>query len=168
MLPCDIFVGRFQPFHNGHLAAVQKMEHNKVIVVVHGKKTKQTENPIPAEIQVNMIRKVLGDSATVIVAENGYIPDIIEMVRDTYRLEAKTLICGPDRIDTYMAQIERANRVLENKIDLEFKEADRITSGSEVREAIRSGDKKAFKANVPKQLWDEFTNLAEHMRGKVK
>lgn len=166
MSTCDLYLGRFQPFHNGHLAAVNQMRGIKVIAVVKGKQTKKSDNPIPTEAQVNMIKKVIGDTAVVIAVPNGYVPDIIETIRDQYGLEPTGVICGSDRIGEYKAQIERANRTLEKVIKLEFKEADRITSGSEVREAIRSGDRKAFEANVPKQLWDEFTNLAEYMRGQ--
>lgn len=168
MKQCDIFVGRFQPFHNGHLAAHDKMQNHRVVVVVQGAKSSKKENPLPVEKQVNMIGKVVGKETTVIVSTHGYIPDIITRLRDEYDLNPHTIVCGPDRMKTYKAQIHRANAKLDDPLIVEFKEAERITSGSAVREAIRSGDRKAYKANVPEQLWDEFTNLAEHMRGATK
>ena len=164
MTDCDIVLGRFQPFHNGHLAAVRGMKNKPVIAVVHGKKSAEKNNPLPVKQQLNMIRRVVPD-ACIFHAENGYVPDIIVKVKTDFDLDVRTIVCGADRIKEYQAQIDRANKTLDGKIVVEFKEAERITSGSEVREAIRSGDKRAFKANVPKQLWDEFTNLTEQMRG---
>lgn len=165
MQHCDLYLGRFQPFHNGHLAAVKLMGEKKVIAVVQGKYSSEKDNPIPVSSRVNIIKKVVPD-AEVMHVENGYVPDMIQKIKDCYNLGVARVICGEDRIGQYQAQIIRANKTLDVPLNVEFMEAERITSGSEVREAIRSGDNKAFKANVPKELWDEFTNLAELMRGK--
>lgn len=157
MKTCTIYMGRFQPFHKGHQAALKKVKGEKVLVIVRGRLSKVKDNPIPVEMQINMINKVV--DIPVEVFGSGYLPDVIEMVRSKLSLDPKKVICGEDRIKQYKAQIDRANKTLEAPLAIEFVVADRITSATKVREAIRSGDEKAFKANVPKQLWDEFTNL---------
>lgn len=166
MSTCDLFLGRFQPFHNGHRAIVESMDEDRVIAVVHGEKSSTKDNPIPVKKQVNMIKRVMRDHATIIEVGNGYVPDIIQLIEDKLHMKVKRIFCGADRIGQYKAQINRANKNLDVPLHVEFQETERMTSGSEVREAIRSGDRGAFKANVPRELWDEFTNLAEYMRGQ--
>lgn len=57
-----LFVGRFQPFHLGHLDAIQQIlqSYEKVIVVIGSAQESSTlENPFTAEEREQMIRCVL-------------------------------------------------------------------------------------------------------------
>ncbi len=151
----DLFMGRFQPIHNGHLAVLERM-NNPVVVIVRGKVSSQDKekNPFDADYQLSLFGKVVPE-VRVEIAENGYLPDIIKNLGDC----PDAVYAGPDRIAQYRAQIERANKELEEPLTPQFFETERVTSASVVREAIRSGDKEAFKASVPRAIWDEFTTM---------
>lgn len=57
-----LFVGRFQPFHEGHLHAIQaaKDQYGDVTVVVGSSQESGTQlNPLPAEQRIETIRAAL-------------------------------------------------------------------------------------------------------------
>jgi nicotinamide-nucleotide adenylyltransferase len=62
MLKRGIFVGRFQPFHKGHLEAVKKVvdEVDELVIVVGSSQySHRLDNPFTAGERVTMIRKAL-------------------------------------------------------------------------------------------------------------
>lgn len=156
----DLYLGRFQPVHNGHLAVLDKMT-NPVVVIVKGKVSSEDKdkNPFEFEYQRYLIENVK-PGVHVVPAATGYLPDIIKMLGDC----PDTVYCGPDRIGQYQAQIERANKELDVPLQVKFVETERVTSASVVREAIRSGDRKAFKANVPRAIWDQYPTMRKRLK----
>lgn len=50
------------------------------------------------------------------------------------------------------------------RYNVKFIETDRVTSATEVRNAIRSDDKQKFKELVPKELWGEYEKMRELMK----
>lgn len=160
MIQCDLYFGRFQPYHNGHREALNLTRNRKVIVVVRGKETKKS--PFPLDYSMDLILKA-EPGARVISSPNGYIPDIVRMLEDDHGIKVMNIICGPDRVEEFQAQLDRSK--LEDTINrcIKLLPARRVTSATEVREALRSGDQMAFQAKVPKELWDEFTNLKRYI-----
>lgn len=156
----DLFFGRFQPVHNGHLAVLKRM-NNPVVVIVKGKVASKDKekNPFDFEYQKELILKVM-PGVNVHLAHTGYLPDIIKDLGDC----PDAVYCGPDRIGQYQAQLERANKELDVPCVVEFIETERVTSASVVREAIRSGDSKAFKANVPRAIWDQYSTMKKRLQ----
>lgn len=66
-------VGRFQPFHNGHLAAVKQiLAENKNVLIIIGsaEKTKSSENPYSFYERKNFIKTVLKAEN---VSEDAYL-----------------------------------------------------------------------------------------------
>jgi nicotinamide-nucleotide adenylyltransferase len=62
MFKRGIFVGRFQPFHKGHLAAVKKVvdEVDELVIVVGSSQySHRLDNPFTAGERVTMIRRAL-------------------------------------------------------------------------------------------------------------
>ena len=58
-----VYVGRFQPFHNGHLETLrQAAEAGKEIIFVIGSANAAPTpvNPFPADERISMIRDVVG------------------------------------------------------------------------------------------------------------
>jgi cytidyltransferase-like protein len=170
---CFIFPGRFQPFHQGHLAAVKKAIKEckgmkPVIVIIKGKETSKDgeKNPLDAEYQEKLIKKVF-PSIKILVADKAFIPAIIGEVREKLGLETKAVVAGEDRINSYKKQIESANKSAAKsdehpQITIEkWIEPERITSATEVRDAIRTGDKSKFEKLVPQQLHSEWVKLRE-------
>lgn len=71
-----VFIGRFQPFHNGHKAVIDKaLQHAKEVVVVVGSSfaARSTKNPFTFEERRDMIRSVYN-------ASNGVDPDRVKIV----------------------------------------------------------------------------------------
>jgi nicotinamide-nucleotide adenylyltransferase len=57
-----LFVGRFQPFHNGHLGDIKWIlkKYDKVIIVIgSSQESKKEKNPFDFEIRKKMIEKTL-------------------------------------------------------------------------------------------------------------
>ncbi|MFB0543478.1 MAG: nicotinamide-nucleotide adenylyltransferase [Candidatus Bathyarchaeia archaeon] len=57
-----LFVGRFQPFHNGHLYAIQlilKEAEELIIVIGSAEKSHELDNPFTAGERMEMIRRAL-------------------------------------------------------------------------------------------------------------
>ena len=163
--PVEIFLGRLQPLHNGHLGIIKSMK-NPVVVLVKGGKSSldKTRNPLSAEDQERLVKKA-APNAKVVIASTGYIPDILKQLNVTDAI----VHAGTDRIREYKAQIQRANKdaTPETKLNVDFEETVRkgsSVSSTIVRAAIRGGDKKVYQQHVPKQLWDEFDNLKELLK----
>ena len=56
-----LLIGRFQPFHKGHLAVIKKIlgEADELIIVVGSSQHRDVvENPFSAEERVEMIRQI--------------------------------------------------------------------------------------------------------------
>ena len=60
-----LFIGRFQPFHNGHLAALKYIaaRHPRVLVVIgSADKFREKENPFTARERMAMVRAVISEA----------------------------------------------------------------------------------------------------------
>lgn len=76
-----MYLGRFQPFHNGHKSIVDKMleECEEVIIVIGSSDKKGTvKNPFPAWERATMISNVCGNDVVDIVC----IPDRATLAND--------------------------------------------------------------------------------------
>ena len=157
----DLFLGRFQPFHNGHSAIVKMMKNNPVIVLVKGGKSSADagKNPFTEEYQLEMVKKVYPHLESSI-SPNGFLPGILGFFRKKGQ-EITRIFCGADRIDGYKKAIESANAKMdpEYHYEVEFVETPRVTSATKVREAIRSGNETEFRRLMPKELWGEWEKM---------
>lgn len=129
---CDLVIGRFQPFHNGHLRCVAHAT-NPVIVVVHSGKITD-ESPFPLDVTLRNIHHVT--KAKVIVVENGFLPNIVDKVYEEFGVGVKRIVAGEDRADTYRKQIKREG------LDIEVVQLERVEgtpSGTSIRQQIRDG-----------------------------
>jgi nicotinamide-nucleotide adenylyltransferase len=65
MVKCGLFVGRFQPFHKGHLFAIKEVlnEVDELIIVVGSAQySHRKDNPFTAGERITMIRKALEEA----------------------------------------------------------------------------------------------------------
>jgi nicotinamide mononucleotide adenylyltransferase len=156
----QLFIGRMQPVHLGHKKIIDSMT-NPVIVIVKGEKSSEDRlrNPFSAEYQIKLIKKI-APQAEIITASSGYLPKILAQLREK-GMEVDTIYAGADRITGYKKQIESANAKMdpEYRYNVKFKETDRVTSATAVRNAIRSGDEQEFRKLMPKELWGEFETM---------
>jgi nicotinamide mononucleotide adenylyltransferase len=158
----QLFIGRMQPVHLGHKKIIDSMT-NPVIVIVKGEKSSEDRlrNPFSAEYQVKLIKKI-APQAEIITASSGYLPKIMAQLREK-GMEVDTVYAGADRIAGYKKQVESANAKMdpEYRYNVKFKETDRVTSATAVRDAIRAGDEQEFRKLMPKELWGEFETMKE-------
>ncbi|MGB9591297.1 MAG: hypothetical protein ACPL1K_02130, partial [Candidatus Kryptoniota bacterium] len=156
----QLFMGRMQPIHIGHKKIIDSMD-NPVIVVVKGGKSSEdrTKNPLSADYQIQLIKKV-APHAEIMTVSTGFLPKIITQLREK-GMEPDTIFAGADRIEGYKKQIDDANARMdpEYRYNVKFKETDRLTSATTVRNAIRANDEAGFRKNMPKELWGEFETL---------
>lgn len=167
----ELFLGRFQPLHNGHASVIAKMK-NPVVALVKGKgsSSDKDKNPLSARDQMRLIKKAR-PGTLVVEVPNGYIPDIGEMLRQR-GFELTAVYAGDDRKDSYKRQLASFNKKNPDKaFNAEIKPTfdptgGRIggTSATLVRKAIREGDKETFLKHMPKKLHSEW----DFLRKKIK
>jgi len=160
--PVELFLGRMQPIHLGHIKIIKKMK-NPIVVLVKGARSSldKNRNPLDADTQTKLLRKAI-PGVKVIVAPNGYLPAIFVDLRESGGYEVEKVYAGADRISGYKKQVDSINKKIENeaaRFEVEFVKTDRFTSATKVREVIRAGDFDAYKKLMPKKLYDEFDNL---------
>lgn len=190
LIPIDIFFGRFQPFHLGHFTIVSKMKNPLIIVIRGGKSEEDTDsNPLNYDQQEQIIRCAMEENPVRVISSTdlktfdgkpisaGFAPSLIMSLK-RMGFQVKHIYCGEDRINDYRRQIAAANAkagtrapdmqhdwehmgIDENDIIL----ADRVASGSQIRDAIRSNNYSEFKRLMPKKLRSEdwFNTIRQWM-----
>lgn len=161
----DVFAGRFQPLHQGHLNIINSMT-NPVVAIVKGAASSQDKarNPLPEKYQIALIKKA-APKAKVIVVASGYIPAIANDLRKE-GMEMVGFYAGADRLSDYIRQFQRINAKLDaNKtFDVKMKETPRFTSATIVRNAIREGDQEQFQKLMPKSIHGEWDKLRKFIK----
>jgi len=156
-----VLVGRFQPFHNGHLQMIEKLKQETglrtVVIVVHPGHNKSGKSPIGVETQhviFKQLRQNVENLADYIITHNGYLDTFLPKVR-AREYEPEIWAAGEDRSKGYQHMID-SNAVAGNPAklvdDFRIYVCDRITSGTEVRELIQSGEFELFKTKVPQSV----------------
>ena len=172
----NLIVGRFQPFHNGHLKMAKFLKEknglNTIAVVVYPGHNKSGKSPFSEDTINKYMSGVVNDSEEIedfIVVPRGLIGSaIVKLLDKGYR---PVLIgAGEDRVDDYTKQIEYAkNSPIKDQIkDLELIKTPRVTSATKVRQAIQDEDYLEFKRLVPKAVERMYSALRSEINGEVK
>ena len=141
--PVNIFPGKFQPFHNGHLKVIKKMyDKNKkpsVLVVIT---PDDKEHSFNQEMHMKVFKDLLKNNdmiKDVIFAKRGWIKDIMSKVRPKY--EPVLWGYGDDRKNNYETQIADWSKELKTNIKGHFvsREDDKLSS-TQVRSKILKGE----------------------------
>lgn len=158
----NILVGRFQPFHNGHMTVCKELnEMNKlpvIVVVVHPGHNSSGHSPFSQSTIKSSMSNLPEESEGTIQGScmigRGFIGDVVNEVR---KMGYEPILwgAGNDRVNDYKKQLE-FNFKKDNEMNLtdDFRvvETDRHGSGTEVRKAIESDDYGKFKSLVPKSV----------------
>jgi cytidyltransferase-like protein len=171
-----IFPGRFQPFHLGHIAALERTSKEfgcKVIPIQILSKT--DKSPFPDTL-LNKIGKAVAKEFPFIADYFLYpsdrktvIPQMVKYLREQ-GYNPIGMGCGSDRMKAYEPQIKYINS---EKSDVPVDEPfelknvdDRQTggpSGTKVREAIIADDKTTFDELTPKSVHPFYKELKKHL-----
>ena len=168
-----IFPGRFQPFHNGHIAALKKCHDiYRLPVVPLQILSKSDKSPFPDTLLTkigNAIAKEfswIGGYVLYPSDKKTVIPQMVKYLREDLGFEAVSMGCGSDRLKAYEPQIKYLNS---EKSDVPVSEPFRLEicderapggpSGTKVREAIVADDKKTFEMMTPKSVHSFYNEL---------
>ncbi len=172
-----IMPGRFQPFHKGHLAALENAskQFGKPVIPIQVVSKKDT-SPFPE----NLLQKIGDDVAKnesyiekFFIYPQGYgltvIPWFVRFLREK-GYETVGVAAGSDREKAYAGQMKYITSDKTDTIvspDFEMKIVDQRVeggpSGTKVREALAADDKQAFEQLVPKYLYKYYNELKKHI-----
>jgi cytidyltransferase-like protein len=163
----NMLIGRFQPFHNGHLKMAkflkEKNDLPSVVVVVYPGHNKSGKSPLNEELIKKCMDSVVGEEKEIedyIIVQRGLVGSaIVKLLDKGYK---PVLIgAGEDRTDDYTKQIEyvKNSEIGDKMKDLKLVQTPRVTSATEVRNAIKDGDYQKFKKLVPPGVDKMYTAL---------
>ena len=169
----NLIVGRFQPFHNGHLKMAKFLKEKNgnpaVAVVVYPGNNKSGKSPFSEDTIKKYMDGVVRDEKEIvdyIIVQKGLIGSaIVKLLDKGYK--AKLVGAGEDRMNDYTKQIEYVKKsdVGDQMQDLKLVETPRVTSATKVREAIADDDYQEVKRLVPKGVSVLYNTLKSEVNG---
>ena len=141
MNKATLIVGRFQPFHNGHVKIAEKARAigNEVIIGLIRRDTLSKDNPFPHQFTA---ASILNRCPWVKIAyfKNGNLAECKELVRKELGLKVTRLLCGPDRFASYDLQAKKYD------LDIDVLKVPEIYNirGTAIRDAIKNNDTESF------------------------
>ena len=142
-----VFIGRFQPFHKGHLGVVKKMAKKYRLTIVIGSTNRVSgENPFPAKARKKMIRAALRGAGVKGVAV-VYMPDT--RADKLWTRKFFQLTKNPDIVITGNPWVVQCLKNSHVKF-LKIKEKGRKISATKIRALMRSGGR--WQSMVPKAV----------------
>jgi len=148
-----IIFGRFNPPHKGHKAAWQMASKLPYWYVGTNKDTQGPKDPLPYEIKIEAMKTIWPGIEGHLMAEQSWLTLASHCFKS--HPDAKTLVCFTD--EAWVTKtIQQYNGVQAAhgfyKFDeIKQQETPRLSSATELRNAVRSGDRDAFTkaAGVP-------------------
>jgi cytidyltransferase-like protein len=170
----NLLVGRFQPFHNGHLNMVKKMaEENElpsIIAVVHPGHNRSGKTPFDEDLVSKYMETVVKENAGKIlgyfIVNRGLLGIIYGKAKEL-GYSVKSIAAGDDRIDDYKKQTEYLKKAGGDfPDDIEIIQTPRSSSGTEVRGKIDNEDFVGFKKLVPHAVSTFYDQLVSSQNGR--
>lgn len=171
------FPGRFQPFHNGHLAALKRTSEEFGLPVIPLQiVSKSEESPFPDSLLTKMGNDVVKANSFIEdffiypAGQKTVIPLMVQFLRKQ-GYEPMGLGCGADRLTDYNRQVAYiTGPKTDTPVDPGFtvKMVDERTeggpSGTKVRQALADDDQKTFDALMPKELHKYYKELQKYIK----
>jgi nicotinic acid mononucleotide adenylyltransferase len=172
----NVLIGRFQPFHNGHLkmAKVMKEKNNLpcIIAVVHPGHNSSGKSPFDEDLVKKYMEAVVrenGDTICGFFIINRGLLGVIYGTAKNHGFNIKLIGAGEDRISDYNKQIEYLKKNGSDfPKDMSIVKTPRSTSATEVREKIKNEDFTAFKKLVPSSISSLYNSLVTGMNSHIK
>lgn len=171
--PVNLLVGRFQPFHNGHMKMVDQLykenDLSSIIAVVHPGHNKSGKSPYDEKLISRYMEGIVRDNPGKIsgyfVVNRGLLGPIYGKAKE-YGFLPKAIAAGDDRIEDYNKQAEYLKKAGGDfPEDIKIIQTKRSSSGSEVRKKIESEDYTGFKKLVPQAVANVYNSLIDAQRG---
>lgn len=180
LIKCNITVGRFQPFTEGHMKMVEAgfKENGLGCVILQIPNTKNdSKHPFSDELIKEEIKFIIDDqdNSHKVILDHFYIKnaDIAKIAQVCHEngYEPVMWLCGTDRYASYSKQADTEKYKVANDMLMEFKafevkRTDDDTSATKVREAIKNDDFTTYMKMMP-QGFDENTPLWEKFKKEL-
>ena len=169
----NLIVGRFQPFHKGHLK-MAKFLHEKNglpchIAVVYPGHNKSGKSPFTKSIIEKYMNPVVESNDEIegyTIYKSGYLGNILSSLAEI-GYDVSLLGCGDDRLADYTKQTEYLkNTDLSDLIGKHFEivKTPRIGSATEVRDLLMNSDYSGFKKKTTPEVASVYNILEPAMR----
>ena len=181
-MPVNVYTGRFQPFHLGHLSnleeAAKRGLRTVICPVMAGKTAKSiAAHPFNGELEdemFNRLKSAYSDLiADIIPISRPSLDTWVEAIRER-GMEPITWTTGMDRKPSYEAMIQRYGQDfnlvdnfevigLDKDMDAEGGSASNTAgiSGTAIRQCLVNGNEEGFKKQMPQCLWDMYEQFRE-------
>lgn len=161
MKQVNIFCGRFQPFHKGHLNGIEEAYKKNglktVLLVIHNRKFDK-KKPFSDELIGKEINTINSKYIEDVIWVNWPMPAMFTKECRKKGYEPVLWLAGHDRIEDYKKLLQ-SKQYKEVEANIEMFEIPRVTSATEVRQAIKNDDINKYKELMPQgtdKLFDEF------------
>ena len=170
----NLLVGRFQPFHNGHLKMAkflkEKNDLPSIVAVVHPGHNKSGKSPFGEDLVSKYMEAIVKDNPTLIAgyftAKKGLLGVIYGMAKEM-GYKVNLIGAGDDRIEDYKKQADYLKKAGGDfPKEIEVVETPRSKSGTEVRKAIEDENFLEFKKLVPQGVSSFYNSLLSSINGK--
>ena len=170
----NLLVGRFQPFHNGHLKMAKFLKEKNdlptIVAVVHPGHNKSGKSPFTEDLVAKYMEAIVKDNPSLIagyfMTKRGLLGVIYGMAKGM-GYKVNLIGSGDDRIEDYKKQSEYLKKAGGDfPKEIEVVETPRTTSGTEIINSIGEEDFLAFKKLVPQGVSSFYNSLLSSINGK--
>jgi cytidyltransferase-like protein len=170
----NLLVGRFQPFHNGHLKMAKTMKEKNglpcIIAVIHPGHNKSGKSPFPQNLVSKYMESISKENPELIegyfMSPRGLLGVLYGKAKEL-GFQVKFIAAGDDRIEDFKKQTDYLKKAGGDfPEDIKVIETPRTLSGTEVRKAIEEEDFLAFKKMVPSPVSALYNQLLSAIKGK--
>ena len=171
--PINVIVGRFQPFHKGHLQMAKELQEENglpsLVAVVHPGHNKSGKSPFTQETVKKYMEAAVMENPELLsgflVVTRGLLGIIAGEARSR-GFKIALIGAGDDREEDYKKQVEYLKKAgKEFPDDAKVFKTKRSTSGEAVRKEIKRGDFTAFKKLVTPAVASLYSILASDLNG---
>jgi len=148
--PTALFLGRFQPFHNGHLLVLQGMTKvcGKILIGIGSSdKSRTAENPFSAAERKEMIQRAL-QAKDLIPMFDIHLIDLPDETDDEVWRTKVLELTGP--VDKVWTGNEWTKKCFEGHVEVQNIKVVPGISGTEIRGKMRAGGN--WQDQVPKEV----------------
>jgi cytidyltransferase-like protein len=170
----NLLVGRFQPFHNGHLKMAKTMKEKNglscIIAVIHPGHNKSGKSPFPQNLVSKYMESISKENPELIegyfMSPRGLLGVLYGKAKEL-GFQVKFIAAGDDRIEDFKKQADYLKKAGGDfPEDIKVIETPRTLSGTEVRKAIEEEDFLTFKKMVPSPVSALYNQLLSAIKGK--
>jgi len=173
--PINIIVGRFQPFHKGHLGMAKELKEKNnlpsLAVVVHPGHNKSGKSPFDTETVKKYMEAVVRENQDYIrgfvIVTRGLLGVIAGAIRK-HGYSIEFIGTGDDRTSDYEKQVEYLKKAGKEFPDrAKVVTTKRVASGSDARKRLQDENFTAFKKLVTPEVASLYSTLVSSINGSA-